>query len=49
MKESYDISVLFKIFKMFLKSGPDFNLRRKMMIKWVKMAEPESAIYTLLL
>ena len=49
MKESYDISVLFKIFKMFLKSGPDFNLRRKMMIKWVKMAEPESAIYTLLI
>ena len=48
MKESYDISVLFKIFKMFLKSGPDFNLRRKNDDKWVKMAEPESSIYTLL-
>ena len=30
MKKSYDISVLFKIFKRILKSGPDFDLRRKM-------------------
>ena len=48
MKELYDITELFKIFKMFLKSGPDFNLRRKNDDKWVKMAEPESSIYTLL-
>ena len=32
MKESYDISMLFKIFKRILKSGPDFYLRRKMMV-----------------
>ena len=49
MKELYDITELFKIFKMFLKSGPDFNLRRKNDDKWVKMAEPESSIYTLLI
>ena len=48
MKESYDISVLFKIFKMFLKSGPSSNLRRKNDDKWVKMAGPESSINTLL-
>ena len=42
MKELYDITELFKIFKMFLKSGPDVDLRRKNDDKWVKMAVPES-------
>ena len=44
MKESYDISVLFKVFKRFKKSGPDFDLRRKMMVNEGKMAVPESPI-----
>ena len=34
MKELYDITELFKIFKRILKSGPDFYLRRKMGGNW---------------
>ena len=44
MKESYDISVLFKVFKRFKKSGPDFDLRRKMMVNEGNLAVPESPI-----
>ena len=41
MKELYDITELFKIFKRILKSGPDFDLRRKMGVNEGKMAVPE--------
>ena len=44
MKELYDISVLFKMFKRISKSGPDFNLRRKMGVNGGNLADPESAI-----
>ena len=44
MKELYDITELFKIFKRILKSGPDFDLRRKMMVNEGKMAVSESPI-----
>ena len=44
MKELYDITELFKIFKRILKSGPDFDLRRKMRVNGGKMAGTESPI-----
>ena len=44
MKELYDITELFKIFKRILKSGPDFDLRRKMGVNEGNLAVPESAI-----
>ena len=44
MKELYDITELFKIFKRILKSGPDFDLRRKMMVNGGNLAVPEPAI-----
>ena len=43
MKELYDITELFKIFKRILKSGPDFDLRRKMGVNGGNLADPESA------
>ena len=54
MRESYDISVLFKMFKRFenlcclrflrdfLKSGPSFDLRRKIVVNEGNLAVPES-------
>ena len=44
MMELYDITVLFKMFKRILKSGPDFNLRRKMGVNGGNLAVPKSAI-----
>ena len=46
MKESYDISMLFKIFKRILKSGPDFYLRRKMRVNRVIWLSWNPHIYT---
>ena len=44
MKELYDITMFFKMFKRILKSGPDFDLRRKMGVNGGNLADPESAI-----
>ena len=42
MKELYDIFMLFKIFKRILKSGSDFDLRRKMGVNGGNLADLES-------